>query len=164
MTTEELTTRIARAIHEKHSNGGKVPTYFEEFVGHVLDFLADAGRLVPEDGMPLTAERVEDMRTVLNARWDHYTEWWGPRDRLLALLRATEPAVDPRVLALAKRLLFATAQHFNTGMTWEQCPEQHRGAYIARAQAAYEFMTNSHGWPHWYVVGGPEGPVKLKVL
>ncbi|MGC0365039.1 hypothetical protein ABH922_003023 [Rhodococcus sp. 27YEA15] len=55
-----------------------------------------SGCIIPEGGMGFTAALVEDVRTVVNADWDHDTEWWGPRDRLRALFPATEPAEERR--------------------------------------------------------------------
>ncbi|MDV6267050.1 hypothetical protein [Rhodococcus globerulus] len=62
----DINAGIARAIHEKCSNSGRVPDYFEAFVSDVLAELHNRGRLVPEGGLPLTAEVESDVRAVLD--------------------------------------------------------------------------------------------------
>lgn len=171
MTTETLITQLAKAIcagrgYQWGGPDAPGPTYWESYAQPALDFLASDERLVPEGGHALTVEQVEDLRTILDnfGRHSITSDMTAVSERLAStLFPETEPAEDPRVLALAKRLLTATAEHFNTGMTWEQCPEQHRGAYLARAREAIEFMKNSYGWPQFFICGGPEGPVQLDV-
>ncbi|WP_047888553.1 hypothetical protein [Rhodococcus sp. ARP2] len=81
------TADIARAIHEKHSNGGKVPTYFEEFVSDVLSELRASGRLVPAGGMALAAEEWADFLNVIHEGRGDYSS----RDRL----REKFPTIAP---------------------------------------------------------------------
>ena len=67
--TDDLTTRLAKAIHEyefegeSRACGGDV--MFRPLAAAVLAHLASEGDLVPEGGMALTAEQVEDVRTAL---------------------------------------------------------------------------------------------------
>ena len=65
-----------------------------EGVRAVLAHLTAAGRLVPAGGMALTAEQVEDVRTVMgdDGELPMMGEFWAACDRLRALLPATEPA------------------------------------------------------------------------
>ncbi|MGM5065707.1 hypothetical protein EU244_012735 [Rhodococcus qingshengii] len=107
MTDKELgtaagdifTTQIAKAIQAKTGGNveGKLPEWWAEFIGMVLDELQSTGRLIPAGGMALTAEQVEDVRTV---SW--YTGAGLSRapmaeiHRLRALFPATEPADEER--------------------------------------------------------------------
>ena len=65
-------------------------------VERVLAHLQSAGRLIPAGGMALTAEQVEDVRTVVFTKSgsDTYLLAGETVDRLRALFPATEPAED----------------------------------------------------------------------
>ncbi|KJF21949.1 hypothetical protein C7T36_18385 [Rhodococcus sp. AD45-ID] len=90
---DDLVTELAKAIHEyefegePRACGGDV--MFRPLAAAVLAHLASEGDLVPEGGMPLTAEQVEDVRGLVNDKRVAYT---GFVNRLRALFPATEPA------------------------------------------------------------------------
>ncbi|MFE5790651.1 hypothetical protein [Rhodococcus erythropolis] len=66
-------------------------------VERVLAELQSTGHLIPAGGMALTAEQVEDVRTVAGEDEELAMtgEFWAARDRLRALFPATEPAEEP---------------------------------------------------------------------
>lgn len=93
----DITASIATAIQAKTGGNveGEIPEWWAEFIDMVLAELQSAGRLIPTGGMALTAEQVEDVRTVA---W--HTGAGLSRapmaeiHRLRALFPATEPAEE----------------------------------------------------------------------
>jgi hypothetical protein len=79
---------------EKHVRPQYAPVL--EGIRTVLAHLASTGRLIPAGGMALTAEQVEDVRTVVFTKSgsDTYLLAGETVDRLRALFPATEPAEE----------------------------------------------------------------------
>ena len=90
--TDDLTFRLAKAIRAAWVDR----LDWDELVQGALEFLTSAGRLIPAGGMALTAEQVEDVRTVAGEDEELAMtgEFWAARDRLRALFPATEPAEE----------------------------------------------------------------------
>lgn len=92
-----FTTQIAKAIQAKTGGNveGKIPEWWAEFIGMVLAELQSAGRLIPAGGMALTAEQVEDVRTVANCALQYGNiASREAASRLDSSLPATEPAEE----------------------------------------------------------------------
>ncbi|MGB3362035.1 MAG: hypothetical protein WA972_04380 [Rhodococcus qingshengii] len=99
----DLTTQLAKAMFA--SNGGpgwggvskSVREIYIRTADTVIAHLTAAGRLIPAGGMALTAEQVQDVRTVAGEDEELAMtgEFWAARDRLRALFPATEPAEEP---------------------------------------------------------------------
>lgn len=101
MSDNEPVAQIAKAIQAKTGGNveGKIPEWWAEFIGMVLDELQCTGRLIPAGGMALTAEQVEDVEALV-ATANPYS---APADRLRALFPATEPAEEaPNLAAVAR--------------------------------------------------------------
>ncbi|UUE23834.1 hypothetical protein LRQ08_21650 [Rhodococcus qingshengii] len=122
--TDDLTDHLAKAIQEKTGGNveGKLPEWWEEFIGMVLAELQSAGRLIPAGGMALTAEQVEGLKFALEAVTsvaDVVPELRGtlstPVGRLVKLLRALFPATEP-----ADRVDHGSVDD-GMGSEWQRC-------------------------------------------
>ncbi|MDV6273950.1 hypothetical protein R3Q06_10615 [Rhodococcus erythropolis] len=163
------TADIARAIHEKHSNGGKVPNYFEEFVGDVLSELRASARLVPAGGMALTAEEWADFLNVIHEGRGDYSS----RDRLREKFPTIAPIEAAAQSAGGDCFDVCEGHPINppaaTGPSEERCPtcndsgDVHRmdGEWlgVCDCPAGAPAPTETGPWPTWQRV--PEG-VKYK--
>jgi hypothetical protein len=83
----DLATKLAKAIRAAWVDR----LDWDELAQGALEFLTAAGRLIPAGGMALTAEQVEDVRTLVGHGGSDYAEAFN---RLRALFPATEPDED----------------------------------------------------------------------
>ncbi|MBJ7481760.1 hypothetical protein [Rhodococcus sp. (in: high G+C Gram-positive bacteria)] len=92
----DITASIATAIQAKTGGNveGKIPEWWAEFIGMVLDELQCTGRLIPAGGMALTAEQVEDVKIVLGQLERGGPAFEAAHERLRALFPATEPGEE----------------------------------------------------------------------
>ncbi|MDJ0489123.1 hypothetical protein QNA24_22355 [Rhodococcus qingshengii] len=142
----DITASIATAIQAKTGGNveGKLPEWWAEFIGMVLAELQSAGRLIPAGGMALTAEQVEDVRTVA---W--YTGAGLSRapmaeiHRLRALFPATEPAEGPRELICPCRGRFGF-HDCNTVSTPAEPTEEHR-SFLTIQDVPNNTLFHTHG-------------------
>lgn len=166
------TADIAKAIHEKQPNGGKVPNYFEEFVGDVLSELGASGRLVPAGGMALTAEEWADFLNVIHEGRGDYSS----RDRL----REKFPTIAPIAAAAqsADGDCFDVCEGYpvnpltTAGPSEERCPtcndsgDAHRmdGEWlgVCAGPAGVPASIETGPWPTWQEV--PEGVVYVSEM
>lgn len=86
----------------------------------VIAHLTAAGRLIPAGGMALTAEQVEDVRTVAGEDGELAMtgEFWAARDRLRALFPATEPAEEETKAEALTTFLEGVLDYDSADMGW----------------------------------------------